>query len=133
MHRQYEIQIRVRYDDADPMGYLHHARYFTYFEMGRIELLRKSGGNHRSMEDDGLFAVVVKAECRYHKPARYDDLLRIRTRIAKMTTAKIVHEYSAWREETLLAEATVTLALVDRQGQVQRIPDWMQPDASTEV
>lgn len=60
MLREHEIQIRVRYQDADPMGLLHHANYFTYFEMGRTELLRASGGNYRRMEEEGMYAVVVK-------------------------------------------------------------------------
>ena len=66
--QSHEIQLRVRYDEADPMGFLYHPRYFTYFEIARTEMLRALGGNYRQMEQDGLFAVVVKAECKYHKP-----------------------------------------------------------------
>jgi len=79
----FEIELRVRYEDADPMGVLHHAKYFTYFEIGRTEMLRAAGGNHRSLEEDGVFFVVVKANCRYHRPAYYDDLLTIRTTIGQ--------------------------------------------------
>ena len=53
------------------MGFLHHANYFTYFEMGRTELLRASGGSYRKMEEEGLRVVVVRAECRFRRPARY--------------------------------------------------------------
>jgi len=52
--KEHEIQIRVRYVEADPMGYLHHSNYFTYFEMGRTELFRASGGNYREIEDAGM-------------------------------------------------------------------------------
>jgi acyl-CoA thioester hydrolase len=124
--REYEVQLRVRYEDADPMGLLHHARYFTYFEIGRTELLRASGGNYRRMEEEGMFAVVVKAECVYHKPARYDDLLTIRTIIRRITPAKIEHEYHVLRSGERLATGHVSLALVDRNGAVQKIPDWLQ-------
>ncbi len=130
MLREHEIQIRVRYQDADPMGLLHHANYFTYFEIGRTELLRASGGNYRRMEEDGMYAVVVKAECTYHKVARYDDLLTIRTMIQRITPAKIEHEYQVWRDSDRLATAHITLALVDRQGQVMRVPDWLQESMS---
>ena len=127
--KQHETQIRVRYEDADPMGFLHHARYFTYFEIGRIELFRATGGDHRALEESGLFVVVVKAECRYHKPARYDDLLTVRTTLASVSMAKIEHEYELLRSEERLATAHVTLALVDHSGTVQPIPEWLQETA----
>ncbi len=125
MLREHEIDIRVRYQETDPMGFLHHSNYLTYFEIGRTELLRASGGNYRQMEEQGLLVVVVRAEVRYHRPARYDDLLRIHTRIARVTPAKIEHEYRVTRDLETLAIGHVTLAVVDRQGSVQRVPDWL--------
>ncbi len=122
MLTEHEIEIRVRYSDADAMGFLHHSRFFVYFEMGRTELLRASGGDYRAMEDAGNLMVVVKAECRYLSPARYDDVLRLHTRIAKVTAAKIEHEYGLFRGATKICEARVTLACIDREGHVQRIP-----------
>ena len=125
MPRQHEIELRVRYQECDPMGLLHHAGYFTYFEIGRTELLRADGGNYRKMEESGLFIVVVKAECRYHRPARYDDLLRLRTTVARIGAVKIEHLYELLRDDELLAVARVTLAVVDGRGKVRRVPDWM--------
>jgi len=107
------------------MGLLHHARFFTYFEMGRTELLRAAGGNYRQMEEAGLLVVVVRAECRYHKPARYDDVLTVRTVVVEVTPAKIEHEYHVTRDGERLATGHVTLAVVNRAGLVQRIPDWL--------
>ena len=109
------------------MGFLHHAGYFTYFEIGRTELLRASGGNYRQMEEEGLRVVVVRAECRFHRPARYDDLLRLRTTVVRVTPAKIEHEYRLFRQEELLAVGRVTLAVLDRAGKVQRVPECFQP------
>jgi acyl-CoA thioester hydrolase len=126
MLTEHEIQIRVRYQETDPMGRLHHANYFTYFEMGRTELLRASGGNYRQMEESGLLVVVVKAECQYHSGASYDDLLTVRTIIRRITSAKIEHEYHVLRGTERLATGRVTLAMVDRTGTVQKIPEWMQ-------
>ncbi len=122
---EHEIEIRVRYNECDPMGFLHHAGYFVYFEMGRTELLRVSGGNYRKMEEEGLLVVVVKADCRYHRPARYDDLLRVRTTITRVSPAKIEHEYRIFRGTELLAVGHAVLALVDREGRVQPVPEWM--------
>ena len=108
MLQQHEIELRVRYQETDPMGYLHHANYFAYFEIGRTELLRASGGNYRKMEEDGILVVVVKAECRFRRPARYDDLLRLRTTIVRVTQAKIEHQYELFRDDECLAIGHVT-------------------------
>jgi acyl-CoA thioester hydrolase len=129
MLKEHEIELRVRYQETDPMGFLHHGYYFTYFEIGRTELLRASGGNYRKMEEEGLRIVVVRAECRFHRPARYDDLLRLRTTLSRVTPAKIEHEYRLFRGEELLAVGGVTLAVLGRDGSVQRVPDWLQPDS----
>ena len=126
MLKQHEIELRVRYPETDPMGMLHHANYFTYFEIGRTELLRANGGSYRKMEETGLFVVVVKAECRFRSPARYDDLLRLRTTVTRITHVKIEHEYKLFRGDELLALANITLAVVDRDGNVCRVPDWLK-------
>jgi acyl-CoA thioester hydrolase len=128
MLREHEIEFRVRYQETDPMGFLHHANYFTYFEIGRTELLRASGGNYRQMEDEGMLVVVVRAECRFHRAARYDDVVRLRTTVVRVTPAKIEHEYRLFRREELLAVGKVTLAVIDREGKVQRVPDQFQTE-----
>jgi acyl-CoA thioester hydrolase len=125
MLRQHEIELRVRYQETDPMGYLHHANYFTYFEIGRTELLRAAGGNYRQMEAEGTLVVVVKAECRFRRPARYDDVLRLRTTIVRVSQAKIEHEYELFRGDECLAIGHVTLGVVDRNGKIQPVPEWM--------
>jgi len=131
MLREHEIEIRVRYKEADPMGVLHHANYFMYFEMGRIEMLRASGGDYRKMEEEGLLIVVVKAECRFRAPARFDDVLKLRTRVKRITQAKIEHEYRLTRDGDELAVAQTTVACVDRNGKIQPIPEYLQQDDSS--
>lgn len=125
MITEHEIEIRVRYPECDPGGYVHHANYLTYFEIGRTELLRANGYNYRDMEAQGLFVVVARIECRYQRPARYDDLLRLRTTVTRVTTARIDHDYQVYRGSELLTEAHVTLCCVDRQGLPQRLPSWL--------
>ena len=128
MLRQHELQIRVRYRETDPMGVVHHANYFTYFELGRTEMLREAGVSYRQMEEEGLLIVVAKAQCRYLRPARYDDVLTVRTTIKRVTAAKIEHEYELLRDSQQLALGQITLAVVDRQGKICRVPEWMQLD-----
>lgn len=124
----HEIEIRVRYPEADPGGYAHHSHYFSWFEIGRTELLRASGRNYKDMESAGAFVVVVRVQCRYHRPAKYDDVLRLRTTIQKIKAATIDHHYELFRGTELLAEAEVQLCCVDRQGNPQRWPEWMTID-----
>src|SRR5215204_46517 len=71
MSVEHTMTIRVRYPEVDAMGYLHHSRYFQYFEMGRVELLRSLGHSYADLERAGVLFVVVKVECRYKASARY--------------------------------------------------------------
>jgi acyl-CoA thioester hydrolase len=77
------------------------------------------------MEAEGTLVVVVKAECRFRRPARYDDVLRLRTTIVRVTQAKIEHQYELFRDDECLAVGHVTLAVVNREGKVQPVPEWM--------
>ncbi|MBT4867842.1 MAG: acyl-CoA thioesterase [Planctomycetaceae bacterium] len=123
MIRRHETEIRVRYSETDAMGYLHHANYFNYFEVGRVEMLRAQGGDYRLMEERGLFLVVVDFRCNYRAPAHYDDLLILTTILAKVTPARLEHDYEVRRDGELLATAHSLLACVNAEGRVQRIPD----------
>jgi len=126
MSFEHMIDLRVRYDECDPMGFVHHANYMKYFEIARTDLYRAQGGNYRDFEASGLFVVVAKIECRYHLPARYDDLLKIVVKIDRITEAKIEQSYIVIRADTKIASGSVTLAVVDRDGKLQRIPDTLR-------
>jgi acyl-CoA thioester hydrolase len=116
------MTVRVRYAETDRMGLLHHANYFVYFEMGRTEFLRQRGFSYREFEDSGHFLVVVDIGCKFKRPAHYDDLLTLRTTLARVTHVKIVHTYEVLRDGLLLAEGHSTLACVDRDGRPQALP-----------
>jgi len=123
-----DINIRVRYAETDRMGLLHHANYLVYFEQGRTELLRDSGYSYKDLEDQGFLLVLSKLEVRYHKPARYDDLLTLRTTCVKTTWVRIDHKYELFRDGQLLTEGTSTLACVDRTGRPQGLPDFLREE-----
>jgi acyl-CoA thioester hydrolase len=127
-HSWHEIEFRVRYQETDAMGVVHHANYLTWFEMGRTEMLRARGGSYRQMEERGQFLVIVRVECKYRRPARYDDWLRLRTILRRVSAAKIEHDYELYREAELLAEGHTVLACVDRDGVPQRIPEWLRQE-----
>jgi len=118
-----DVQIRVRYAETDAFGYLHHAQYLVYFELGRTELLRANGVRYRDMEQRGLYYVVARLECRYRAPAHYDDLLTLTTRTVRLTRVRADHAYELRRDGELLAEAGSTLVLVDRAGRPTSLPD----------
>jgi len=118
-----DLEIRVRYAETDAMGYLHHAGYFVYFEMGRMELLRGVGLSYAEMERQGLFYVVTKLECRYRAPAMFDDLLALTTRKQRLTRVRVDHSYELKRGGRLLADARSTVALVGRDGRPTLLPE----------
>jgi acyl-CoA thioester hydrolase len=121
-----EITIRVRYAETDRMGLLHHANYLVYFEQGRTELLRAQGLTYRDLEDQGYLLVLTRVEVRYRRPARYDDLLTLRTTVVRSTAVRIDHRYEVFSDGQLLAEGTSTLACVDRTGRPQILPEFLQ-------
>lgn len=125
MLREHEITFRVRYSETDAQARVYHAHYITYFEVGRTEICRASGLDYKRMEQEGLFFVVTEVTCRYRGSAGYDDVLRLNTRVVKTKGARITHEYSLFRGDDLLAEGQSTIALVNREGNVQRLPDWL--------
>lgn len=128
MNKEHEIKVRVRYSETDAMGVVHHANYFQYFEMGRTEMLRTSGTSYHDMERSGAYIVVVKADCRYLRPARYDDVLTILTTVTRVTGARIEHEYRVLRGDELLVVGHTVLAVVDRNGKLLPVPEWLRPD-----
>jgi acyl-CoA thioester hydrolase len=123
MLTEHQITFRVRYPETDAMGVVHHSRYFQYFEMGRVELLRASGMSYAEMEMAGILFVVAKVECKYKAPARYDDELTLTTRVVRQTHVRIDHQYVLRRGTTVIAEGATTIACVDRQGQLRAIPE----------
>jgi acyl-CoA thioester hydrolase len=131
MLRNHEMQIRVRYQETDGQGRLHHANYFTYFEMGRTELLRAGGMSYLQVEEAGYLLVVAEIGCEYFGPAGFDDLLTLRTTIARAKGARIEHHYEVFRENELLARGRSIVACIDRRGRPKRIPDWLLPDGDS--
>ncbi len=90
-----DTTIRVRYAETDQMGVVYYGNYYTWFEVGRVELCRQLGFEYRKMEiEDDSFLVVAESRCRYKRPARFDDLLIIRTRLiaAQRRTVRFGYE-----------------------------------------
>ena len=119
------IDIRVRYCECDPMGVVHHTVYPVWFEMGRTELLRQTGRTYRELEDAGILLAVVRLEASYKRPARYDDVVQLRTTLAKVGAVKVEHSYELWRGDELLVTGATTLACLDREGRARAMPEGL--------
>lgn len=91
-------ELRVRYAETDQMGVAWHGEYLAWFEVARTDLLRGFGTTYREMEAQGLRLPVIAAEARYLRPARYDDLLQVTARIARMTRVRMAFDYEVRRE-----------------------------------
>jgi len=126
MLQQHDLEFRVRYQETDAMGRVHHANYLTWFELGRTELLRAAGFTYREVEERGYLLVISEVSCRYFLPARYDDLLRLRTITTRAKGASIEHEYELYRDDQLLAKGRTVVACVDHQGNIKRLPEWLR-------
>jgi acyl-CoA thioester hydrolase len=118
------VQVRVRYPEVDRMGVAHHANHFIWFEIGRTELMRARGIDYRRLEDEGIFLPVIEAACAYHAPARYDDLLSVRTEVASASAVRVSFSYRIECEPDgrLLATGSTRHASVDRRGRPRRLP-----------
>jgi acyl-CoA thioester hydrolase len=122
----HEIEIRVRYQETDGQGRVHHANYLTWFELARVEMLRASGVSYKQLEQDGILLVVAEMHCRYYLPAEFDDVLHVRVTTLKAKGARVEHRYEVRRGDQLLVDATSTIACIDRTGRVTRLPSWLK-------
>lgn len=117
--------IRVRYAETDQMGIAYHGNFFAWFEVGRTDLLRALGFTYRDLEADGLRLPVIEAQARFLRPARYDDLLDVHTRLASCRGARVTFDYSVLREgtEPPIATGSTSHAAVDAEGRPRRLPE----------
>lgn len=121
-----ETHARVRYKDTDQMGMVYYGNYFTFFEIGRVEYMRERGIAYKLMErEDDSFIVVAEATCRYLRPARYDDLLRIRTRVSESRRRSIRFAYEILRDEDgeMLATGETLHIICNRLGRPKSLPE----------
>ncbi len=110
----HQTEFRVRYSETDQMRVVYHGNYAQYFEVGRVEWLRKKGVSYKWMEENGIMLPVVSLTMNYKKPARYDELLTLKTILKKQTTVKIEFDYELYNESgELLTTGNSILVFVD--------------------
>ena len=109
-----EIQVRVRYAETDQMGVVYHGNYAAFFEMGRTEWLRNQGVTYKELEEIGVMMPVVSLSLNYKKPAKYDDLLTVKSILKSQEGVKIEFNYEIFNEDQqLLTTGYSMLVFVD--------------------
>jgi acyl-CoA thioester hydrolase len=120
-------QIRVRYSETDQMGVVYHGNYLPYFEIGRVEWLRNKGISYKSLEENNIALPIVSMTLNYKKPARYDDLLTVKTKLKYYSGVKVEFDCEIKSEQDeLLTTATFLLVFVDlKTGKPIVPPDYV--------
>jgi acyl-CoA thioester hydrolase len=119
-----ETLVRVNYSETDQMGVVYHARYLVWFDVARCEHLRATGLTYRELEARGCRLAVSEVSVRYRRPARYDDLLRIRCWVRDVASRRVTFGFAIERADdaALLATATVSLITLDAALALARLP-----------
>ena len=115
--------LRVYYEDTDLAGIVYYANYLRFIERARTEWVRDLGIDQTALRDDtGIVFAVRRVEADYLRPARFDDVLQVRTSLVALTAARILLAQIVWRGEALLFEARVTLVCLTPRGTATRLP-----------
>ncbi|MDA2914489.1 acyl-CoA thioesterase [Acidobacteriia bacterium AH_259_A11_L15] len=120
-----DVQVRVRYAETDRMGVAYYANHFVWFELGRTEFFRQRGHLYKELEEEeGCYIIVAEASCRYHAPARYDELLTVRTRVKEVRSRVVVFTYEILAEDGRKVATGETLHVItDRRGKPRSLPE----------
>ena len=132
VHCDFWFSHRVSYGETDSMGVLYYAEYLHIFERVRGQFIRDRGLSYAEVEERGIFLPVREARCRYRKPFRYDDLIRISADITQWGKASLTFSYALWNEaqDTLMAEGMTQHACVNKEGKPVAVPDWLKKPCS---
>jgi len=127
---QSETSVRVRYGETDQMAYVYYGIYAMYYEVARVESLRKLGVTYKELEEMGIMMPVLENHSTFLAPARYDELLRIVTTIHEKPSVRIKFDFEIYNEKNeLIHEGQTMLAFIDQKTRRPRRP----PDHLTQV
>ena len=126
--KYYDFTTRVRYSETDQLHIAYYGRYLEWFEAARVEYIRALGISYADLEREGYFLPVLEAQCHYHQPARYDDVLVVRTWIDRLKNSSLRFRYEVFRhgEKQLLADGYTLHAFVNPQLKPVRVPQRLR-------
>ncbi len=121
-----ETNLRVRYAETDQMGFVYYGNYPQYYEVGRAEAMRQLGTTYREMEERGVVMPIVDMHLKYIRPARYDDLLTVKTTVPELPGSRMHFDYEIYNEEgTLLNKGYTVLAFLKKETyRPCAAPEW---------
>ena len=122
---EFSFDLRIAYADTDRMGVVYYGNYFTLFERGRTELMRSIGLRYRDLEETGhVFLPVSETTCHYFSPARYDEMIRVTTRVKALGGAHIDFEYDISSVDTgkKVAQGITKHPFVNKEWKPVRVP-----------
>jgi len=122
----HETEIRVRYQETDNMGVVYYANYFTWFEVARTEYLRSLKISYKQLEGKGMFLMVASANCEYKSPARFDDVVTIRTWMPKLKNSSLQFAHKLFIGPRLVATGESVHVFTSRLGKPVRVPDQLR-------
>lgn len=112
----HEIEIRITYADTDMMGFVYYGNYPVFYEKGRTELIRSLGLSYKEMEERGILMPVRNMRSEYYKPARYDDIIRVKTTVESLPTSRMSFHYEIYNlSGELIHEAFTDLIFLNAQ------------------
>ncbi len=123
-----ETQIRVRYGETDQMGYVYYGNYASYYEVARVESLRQLGFAYRDLEKMGIMLPVLENHTKFHRPAKYDEVLTVKVTIPEKPSLKMRFLYEIYNEEELLINSGETILVFIKQATMKpcRMPQVME-------
>jgi len=122
-----ETQLRVRYAETDQMGYAYYGNYATYYEVARVEALRQVGFQYKKMEEDGIMMPVTELNCKFIKPAKYDELITVKVSITSLPAVRMFFRYEVIGESgDKLNEGETTLVFINKlSNRPCKAPDYL--------
>lgn len=112
--KRHHTYVKVRYAETDQMGVVHHGNYAQYLEMARIDWMDQLGISYRSMEEEGIMLPVFEMQIKFIRPAKFDDILKIETKLVEMPRVKIAFEYNIYNQhEELVTTASTVLIFMN--------------------
>lgn len=122
MARMFETRVRARLSETDALGVVFYGRYYDYFDLARLEMLRKLGITLGTLKVRHLGFVAAESWCKYSASAKFDDLLRLKVGVERIGNSSVSYAHEIWRARDLIAEGRVVDVMVNAKGEPVTIP-----------